>query len=473
MYREKITMTNHKRPLNRSIMTGCVLFIIALCILLSFANLTLYKKYVYQDYRSYIANILNYTLAQIDGDDLKVCIETREESEQYKKTLLFMDNLMEHFGDIHYFYAVLPLNTKDTGNVMSVLSAERYHDRYVDTEGNLYLGWISDDEFDAATAAQFFDIMKSDEVVYFEEETEWGLDYTGARAVRDSGGNGIAVLAVDIDISFINDMITRYAAVNICVISLAGLVFICLFLLWSRKNITQPILKLEQSAVGFADRSHGQRDVDVLSFEAPEIKTDNEIKALADAVVKMTADIRDYVSDIIRAEKKAENLQEIANRDALTGVRSKTAYDDEVRQLEEKVRGGDTKVGLAIADLNYLKKINDTYGHEKGNYTLQKLCQMICTIFAHSPVFRIGGDEFAIILRDHDYDHFDELKARFENELKEMAADETLEPWERVSAALGAAFYDKELDDSIDSLFRRADYVMYERKKEMKAVRQH
>lgn len=46
---------------------------------------------------------------------------------------------------------------------MSVLSAERYHDRYVDTEGNLYLGWISDDEYDSETAAKLFEIMDGDE----------------------------------------------------------------------------------------------------------------------------------------------------------------------------------------------------------------------------------------------------------------------------------------------------------------------
>ncbi len=155
-------MKSHKKPLNRSITIGCVAFIITLCILLSLANPVLYQNYVFQDYREYISDLLLYTLDHIDGDDLKVCIETGEESEKYKESLLFMDNLMDHVDDIHYFYSILPLNTNETGNVMSVLSAERYYDRYVDTEGNLYLGLISDDEFDAETAAKFFDIMKSD-----------------------------------------------------------------------------------------------------------------------------------------------------------------------------------------------------------------------------------------------------------------------------------------------------------------------
>lgn len=465
-------MKKYMRPLNRSITIGCILFIISLCVILSFANLTIYSNYVYDDYRGYITDILDYTMAQIDGDDLKHCIETRTESETYKKTLLFMDQILDHFKDVHYFYAVVPLNTNDTGNVMSVLSAEKYYDRYVDTEGNLYLGWISDDEFDAGTAAIFQKVMKGDGIVYFEEKTEWGIDYTGAVPIKDSSGQGIAVLAVDIDISFIDTMIREYAAVNIGIISFLGIVFISLFLLWSRKNITMPIKKLEHSASGFVGRSHGQRDVGALTFEAPVVETDNEIKALSDAVVKMTEDMRDYVSDIISAEKMAANMQELANRDALTGIRNKTAYNFEISRVEEAIREGETKVGLAVVDLNFLKKINDTYGHDKGNIAITKLCRLICEIFEHSAVFRIGGDEFVIILRGEDYDSYRQLEERFDAELVRMAGDSSLKPWEKVSAAIGAAFYDPAVDDGTDSLFKRADHVMYDKKKEMKAARE-
>ena len=121
-----MAMKNHKKPLNHSITKGCVFFIVILCVLLSMTNLSIYKSYVYNDYQGYITDILNYTMSQIDADDLKTCIETGVESEKYKETLLFMDNLIEHFSDIHYLYSVRPINTNDTGSVMSVLSAERY-----------------------------------------------------------------------------------------------------------------------------------------------------------------------------------------------------------------------------------------------------------------------------------------------------------------------------------------------------------
>lgn len=464
-------MSGHKRPLNRSITVGCVAFIAVLCVLLSIANSNFYRQFVYDDYRAYIANILDLTAAHIDGDDLEACIDSQEESEAYQEALGFMDGLMDSFGDIHYLYAVRPLSTEDTGNMMSVLSAERYYDRNVDTEGNLFLGWVSGDEYDAETAARFFDIMEGDGVVFFEESTEWGRDFTGAMPIKNSAGEGVAVLAADIDVSFIDGMVRRFALVNVGTAVAVGAVFIVLALFWSRRNITGPIRKLERSAVGFADRSHGQRDVEALSFEAPRIEADNEIRALSDAVVKMTEDIREYVSEIATVETRAANMQELATRDALTGIRNKTAYDNEVRRVEAGIAEGDKKVGLAIVDLNFLKQVNDDYGHDKGDEAIKELCHLVCVVFAHSPVFRIGGDEFVVVLRGGDYEHCDELVGRFEAELAARAGDDGLEPWKRISAAVGVAFFDEDLDEGVDDLFRRADRVMYARKEQMHALR--
>ncbi|MBQ7581810.1 MAG: GGDEF domain-containing protein [Lachnospiraceae bacterium] len=164
-------------------------------------------------------------------------------------------------------------------------------------------------------------------------------------------------------------------------------------------------------------------------------------------------------------------MKKLANRDALTGIRNKTAFDAEIERVKEGIAKGNTKVGLAMIDLNFLKRINDTYGHDKGNAAIMNLCRITCNIFTHSPVYRIGGDEFVVILRDNDYEHFDELLDTFNKELEALAADPSLEPWERVSAAMGAAFYDETIDEDIDSLLKRADGIMYERKKEMKAQR--
>ena len=453
-------MTKHKKPLNRTIGIASIVFLIIICASLSITNIALHTNFIYNDYETYIKDILNYTMSHIDGDDLKHCIETEEESDKYKETLLFMDDIINHYEDIHYFYAITPLNTDETGNTMSVLSAERYHDRYEDTEGNLYLGWVSDDEYDSETAKLMIDIMNGSEIVYFEESTEWGIDYTGAVPIKDSTGKGIAVLCVDIDITFIRSSILKYALINVSITVVLGLVFISLFFIWFRKYIIDPLKKLEKSAVNFVDRSTANRDINNFEFESVYVKQDNEIKSLSSAVETMTEDMKKYVSDIISAEEKVKYMRELANHDALTGVRNKTAYDAAINSITEK------KYGIAIIDLNNLKTINDTYGHEKGNIAIIKLANMVCETFSRSPVFRIGGDEFAVILFKKDYDNYFEHRDELEVQFEELVNNPNLEPWEKVTAAIGAAF--NEEGDDPTSLFERADQEMYKRKKEMK-----
>jgi diguanylate cyclase (GGDEF)-like protein len=123
-----------------------------------------------------------------------------------------------------------------------------------------------------------------------------------------------------------------------------------------------------------------------------------------------------------------------------------------------------------MVDLNYLKRINDSYGHDKGNVALVKLSGIICNIFKHSPVFRVGGDEFIIILMGEDFDHLEEREEQFKNTISEIQKDTGLEEWERVSAAIGVSKFTQN-DKTIDDVFKRADEAMYKEKTRMKAVR--
>lgn len=467
-----------KRPLSKSITIGCILFIISLCIIIGLISYYSFKRALYHRYEAYIHDILVYVDKHIDDDDLKNCMNTLERSEKYDQLELFMDEIKEEF-DIHYLYIITPLNDNDTGNVMVLLSAEGYYDRYIDTEGNLYLGWISEDEYDSETANYFFKIMNSDKIVYFEEKTEWSTDYTGALTLYDSNDDPYALLCVDIDITEIYSLIGKRTLELFVSILAIGAVFTALFLFWAKKKITEPITVLEQGVVDFANRSHGQHDLNALRFEAPDIHTHNEVESLATAVTQMSVDMQDYVAEILSAEKEAREMKmqadrfnELANRDALTGIRNKTAYNREIEAMDWSLKTGMLEhFGIAMIDLNFLKKLNDSFGHEKGDLAIQKLSSITCTVFAHSPVFRIGGDEFVVILKGNDLERSNELITAFKATMKVIAEDTKLQPWEKISAAIGVAYYDNKVDGSVINVFQRADKEMYENKKEMKAVR--
>ena len=122
-----------------------------------------------------------------------------------------------------------------------------------------------------------------------------------------------------------------------------------------------------------------------------------------------------------------------------------------------------------MVDLNYLKKINDEYGHDHGDAALQRLSSLLGEFFPHTPIFRIGGDEFIMILRDEDYHNAESIIDAFNQKIATLENDKSLLPEEQTSAAVGFSSFDPATDSCVYDVFRRADAAMYERKRQMKS----
>ena len=176
----------------------------------------------------------------------------------------------------------------------------------------------------------------------------------------------------------------------------------------------------------------------------------------------------------IRAEKKIleeEHLVSDLNRrvyvDALTSVRNKGAFDDYIDQLQSRLEQEHFEFGIGVFDCDNLKAVNDQNGHDKGNIYLKTASRLICRIFQHSPVFRIGGDEFAVILQNEDFQNREALVEQFYEMSREICASAE-NKWDEVHIALGIAVYDPELDHAVTDTVRRADKYMYENKRKGK-----
>ena len=180
----------------------------------------------------------------------------------------------------------------------------------------------------------------------------------------------------------------------------------------------------------------------------------------------------------IQAERKArEEEREIRdlNRkvfvDALTSVRNKGAFDEYVQDMQKQIEQKEPiEFAIGVFDCDDLKKINDQYGHDKGNEYLKVASRLICKTFQHSPVFRIGGDEFTVIIRNEDYQNREALAEQFEQSRKEIC-EKAENSWEKVCVAMGIADYDPEQDYSVNDTVRRADRLMYENKRQRKVHR--
>ena len=179
--------------------------------------------------------------------------------------------------------------------------------------------------------------------------------------------------------------------------------------------------------------------------------------------------MKEYIKDKLEAEDEKKDFQSKAYHDALTNVKSRTAYQKKEETLVAAIANGNAEFGIVMVDVNGLKAINDKYGHEFGNKLIIGVCNIICEVFQHSPVFRVGGDEFVAVIRGQDYNNREELVGRLKHIYEENAGNMAVQPWERYSAAVGLAVYEK--GDSAASVFNRADQEMYKEKVAMKAER--
>ncbi len=305
-------------------------------------------------------------------------------------------------------------------------------------------------------------------------EDVYGWLVTAAYPVTKDG-KLVSHLCVDISMNDIKAKERSYVVTTaLAMIALTIVMLVCA-LLYVGRNVIKPVEMLSDTAKNYCSEN---TDVVHHAFEKLQINTRDEIGALLASMKQMEADMNSNINALIdtkvalkETEQKAQSMQELAIKDALTGIRNKTAYDHEAQKLEADLADGFNEFGLAMVDLNFLKKTNDTYGHEKGNISIRRLCMLVCEIFDHSPVFRIGGDEFIVILKNHDYRCIDELIENFNNRLEQVQKDDTLQPWEKISAAIGYYKFDKKVDKTVDDVFKKADKAMYDRKVAMKAER--
>lgn len=178
---------------------------------------------------------------------------------------------------------------------------------------------------------------------------------------------------------------------------------------------------------------------------------------------------RRELEEHIRREKEQKlelgSARYMAYTDQLTGVKNTHAYVEAEKKVDERISAGELKdFGVIFFDLNGLKITNDTKGHEAGDVLLQDACRLICRKFKHSPVYRIGGDEFVAMLEGEDYENRKTLLAEFDTQMEENQ--------ERggVVIATGLAVYRPGKDNSYRRIFERADHRMYDRKGTLKSM---
>lgn len=175
---------------------------------------------------------------------------------------------------------------------------------------------------------------------------------------------------------------------------------------------------------------------------------------------------RDLEDALHREQQQLSELSsawKLAYTDALTGAGSKLACSEQELRIDNSIaEGTQGDFAVVVFDVNHLKRINDTLGHDAGNRYITDACDHIKKTFRNTRVFRIGGDEFAVILVGARFAEREVLLSEFNRQMEENRKAG------RVVISAGMAEYRNGIDHSYERVFKRADQRMYERKEELK-----
>jgi len=213
--------------------------------------------------------------------------------------------------------------------------------------------------------------------------------------------------------------------------------------------IVKPIKHLTEVSKKIAA---GDLDVEI------ECKTKDEIGVLASRY-----------SDTVKMLKKYINkINKQAYTDAATDVGNKAAYHDAVQRIDKMSQHANGDYAIFVMDINYLKMYNDKYGHEFGDMLISDANTIIKRVFGDYNIYRIGGDEFTVIINSPGNDLCEQLVKRFKQE-QELFNRNAKHYELGVRIAVGYAVNDATDRDYAD-VFNRADRQMYLDKQEIKKI---
>ena len=238
--------------------------------------------------------------------------------------------------------------------------------------------------------------------------------------------------------------------ITIVIVSIAVTLVLLLVLVWLLGNFLKPLQELTQASEKLAG---GNFDVRFTH------ESDDEIGKLSKTFDLMANSLKKYF----------DHFHSLAYTDQLTGLNNKAAYEIRKDVIDSEVSMGRGDFAVIVMDVNNLKTINDTLGHEKGDVLLMHVTECLRKTFVGYPLYRIGGDEFCTIIGDS-VDPEILIERLQSNTAKRSQEDTALFDGVQYQIAAGFAIYDKSVDDDFDAVFNRADKAMYENKRMLKGL---
>lgn len=302
---------------------------------------------------------------------------------------------------------------------------------------------IESDRLKGKLGVDAYDIIQCDQNTVLSGKDREGtpMKMTSRRLINDM------VLVICVPSNEIDE--SRNTLIQRIFVTLSLVIAITIILTIECTNMTvKPIRHLTSAARKIAS---GDLDVDI------ECRSKDEIGVLANSFKETVKSLNGYI----------ECINKQAFTDAATGVGNKAAYADMVRKTEIVMKHNDAGFAVGVMDINYLKYYNDKLGHEYGDMLISDAANLIKKVFGQYNIFRIGGDEFAVIIQNPESGLCDKLKQAFKDELENFNNNSTAYEL-GLHIAIGMTEYEPHQDRVYMTVFNRADREMYIDKQEIK-----
>lgn len=409
-------------------------------------------------YESLGDEILNHAADDINIDHIPDYLSGDYDKEEYATIQEELNHYVDYYDEIYYLYGYKINEGSDVATV--IFDAATDHD----TEDKLG----DDYELEQGVYDQIDKLERGEPIGMLVDNTKWGYLMTCSKPLIDSKGKCQGYLFVDFNLSKAKQDDINFILELFFIIFLIVL-FILFFVMRAvERRITGPIEKMYLCLKSFKFDTNADREANIEKLCNLDIHTNQEIQSLYNTLISTTLESYTYQQEYQVATEKLGVASEMAFKDALTGMRNKNAYENEVKAIEQKLEAGEeVELSVLMLDINNLKYVNDTFGHTKGDVYINGCCKIAKDLCVHSYIYRLGGDEFIVLLKGEDHKNRQSIYIDLVKAYGDAFSDETKEPWERYSASVGMAErfpYDRRVADIV----KRADSAMYRAKSEFK-----
>lgn len=375
---------------------------------------------------------MEFATLTINADNARECLSTRKTDAQF---LDIQEKLKQYCNNNRWTKRISLINfTSSNGNYI------------YDTEGSRLGQKLDFNRYHESVKAELINGRKS-------WNTERGGKYYSYAPLRTVDDVLAGYVIIELDTSYSNRYFAMIAAVY-AVVMLGGFAFSRFLLHYMDRILFRPIRHITEMAENFSSSSENEASDDNKTYFI-DAERDDEISDLSRAVQKMFMDINSGAESLSKAIYDA-------NHDGMTQVFNKRCY----KSMEEVFRK-QSSICVVYFDVNNLKLMNDTLGHECGDIVIKNAADYIKKLMGDTDYcFRMGGDEFVLIMTECTYRDIEKLIDHVEADSPYLLNRSS----DSIKCALSYGYAYAKAPYDYDAIMTEAEENMYVKKAELKEL---